>query len=910
MRKKLLIAAIISFFIAGLAAYALGSSETTNLGLTKPAKGDRNWDQTINNNMDLLDAAYGNYTTTADDLPQVYVYSDTFNSTTGRTITLPNAVDAVTEYSVTVTPTTRAGAIGDIYVTKAITNFVVKCSEANTTDTFAAVVYYIGDVSNYGGSIYRRWYVSPDNSITDHANASTTGSIAWVQAQISTNQAIIELPGNKNYQIKNNLTLNDSLRIMRQMGAIIDTDFSIRDSNYEWYKNGATNEYYLQALGGGNPNINMPSVAIENNAQMTDGAAGSLVAGEWDWNDVNGLGYSTVYVRLSDSTDPDGKSADYVEAGYTLTINAVFDPAPHQAFAGEGKVIFGVGAVREASPELFGASNDGTNATQTTSAINRCAAAAKDSLTTVAFSEGVYLVDGSLNFTEANQTVLVWPKEGWLIKGTGSRSTIIKPELTEAYPVMDITGSAHLTIRDLSVYGYTNTGLQNCGILSAYSSTGGGHRQVLRNVFVRGYFNGGAAFASSCSDQFLLSNSFFTNLEGPGAVFTTSIISGVSYLTATIDSKFATITTQGNTKITTRDCSFTSDDSDTTIFDGYGDWEDTGSYWACTGTSSKALNFYGKAGGSSLSFTGIRMETDHSSVDAVGIYIHGSGAGGLSGGHIQGRIEGDTNSSHAIQSLTHTIENMYINVVKTDSYTSSLIDGNIAKSIIILPRNANHSITNYGVATCGNIILGGNNLGNWTKTQSMTYKGSTVKGYSYNSIHQKNRHSVVGESTTEFGREFGGIIKQAGGYPASDGGGEKVLYTYLLPSFPQPSLHVDKPVINVKSWGKTAGNANAKTIKLYLKWYNDSTATTNDWVVVSNDITGSPNSQFWLIEGTIEDFHEFLGKMLIGSTMQTVNSKRINDGESFEWGVDTLTIEVRSDAALNDVTGYKFIVSY
>jgi len=353
MKRKLLFAAIISFFIAGLAAYGLCSSETTNLNLAKPSKGDRNWGQTINNNMDLLDAAYGFMATVPDDLPEVYIYNDTFNSTTGRTITLPKSVDSVNEYAVKITPTTRTDAIDDIYVTKTTTNFVVKCSAPNTTDTFCAAVYYIGDVTSYGGSIYRRWYVSPANTITDHANASTTGSIAWVAAQISTSPAIMELPGNKNYQIKNNLTIADNIQLFFQMGGIVDTDFSIRDSNYEWYQNGATSEYYLQASGGGNPNINMPSVAIENNAQMTDGSANSLAAGEWDWNDVNGLGYSTVYVRLSDSTDPDGKSADYVEAGYTLTINGSFSAGLYQVFSGDGAVLFTSGAVCEVYPEWW-----------------------------------------------------------------------------------------------------------------------------------------------------------------------------------------------------------------------------------------------------------------------------------------------------------------------------------------------------------------------------------------------------------------------------------------------------------------------------------------------------------------------------------------------------------------------------
>lgn len=914
MKRKFLFAAIISFSIAILAgASAFGSSETTNLNLTKPAKGDRSWGQTINNNMDLLDAAYGNYKSTADDLPEVYVFSDTFNSTTGTTIPLPNEVDAVTEYSVTVTPNTRAGAIGDIYVTKTTTNFVVKCSENNTTDTFAAVVYYIGDVSNYGGSIYRRWYVSPDSSITDHGNASTVGSLAWVAAQISTSPAVIEAPGNKTYQIKQDLTLADNIFYQPQPGAIIDTDFSIRDSNYEWYKNGATNEYYLQASGGGNPNINMPSIVIENDAQMTEGNAGSLAAGEWDWNDVNGLGYSTVYVRLSDSSDPDGKSADYVEAGYLFTINASFSPAEYQVFMPDACVLLGPGSTAKASPVWWGAKTDGTAASDTTSAINSCARAAKTNLIKVKFPPGVFLVEESLNFTEANQNILVFPLEGWVIEGSGKRSTIIKPVLSEAYPVLDIVGSSSCEVRDLSIYSYTDTGSQTAGILAGYSSSGSGHGFKIQNVTIRGYFNNGAAFVASCADQYELIDVQCLCLEGLGAVFSASDVSGgVAYMSATVDSKFATLQTHGNTKIKTQGCYFSSDDSDVTVMDGYSDWEDHGSYWACTGTSSKALRFIGKSGGSGITFSGMRMETNHSDVDTIGIYVDSTGAE-MRAANITGIIEVDTNASKAICSENTYISDSYINVHKSSGYTGPLLSGDITNSIVILSRSTNQDIANYTTLSGGNLVFTGQNLHDWDKIAGIVLrKNPIVDGHSYHyqGTYQKNRYSIIGDSNSDWGREFGGVAYQEGGFPQSDGGGEKVLYTYELPSFPSATYVVERPIINVKCWGKTASNANAKAIKLYLKWYNASTLTTNDWEVVSNDVTGSPNNKFWLIEGALENFYEFFGKMVVGSDMQTVKSKRVHDGEAFEFGVDTLTIEVRADAAVSDVTGYKFIITF
>jgi Pectate lyase superfamily protein len=456
MKRKLFpIILALAFILFSTAA--LASSQTTNLKLNKPGKGDRSWGQTVNDNMDKLDAVYGNFNSVADDLPEVYVYTDTFNSTTGTTITLPNPVDAVTEYSVTVTPTTRAGVIGDIYVTKTTTNFVVKCSEANTTDTFAAVVYYIGDVSNYGGSIYRRWYVSPDTSVTDHGNASTTGSLAWVAAQISTSPAIIEAPGNKTYQLKQSLTLADNISYQPQPGAIIDTDFSIRDSNYEWYQNGATNEYYLQASGGGNPNINMPGVAIENNAQMTKGAAGSLAAGEWDWSDVNGLGYSTVYVYLSDGTDPDGKAADYVEAGYTLSFGS-----PENIIAGDRQQIMtGIGVLAFAEggrvPVFWcGAAGDGS--TDDSSVIQIAIDSIHEYGGTVFFPKSVYYLSSELVVKNSDTVRSAY---GISMIGEGFQSCLYMP-----------SGSDN--ILDLQYYGSAVTNRPVAGFYLGHMSFYGG----------------------------------------------------------------------------------------------------------------------------------------------------------------------------------------------------------------------------------------------------------------------------------------------------------------------------------------------------------------------------------------------------------------------------------------------------
>ncbi len=148
--------------------------------------------------------------------------ADTFNGPTGVTIALPRQVDAVNEYSVKVTPSSRAAAIGDVWVVKAIDGFTVYCSQSNTADSFEATVYYLGDVASYGGSMYRRYYVSPLASIADHSAAGTPGSLAYMLAAIGSTPAVLELPGNKIYTLTAaDVTIPSTLVLLPQPGAVI-----------------------------------------------------------------------------------------------------------------------------------------------------------------------------------------------------------------------------------------------------------------------------------------------------------------------------------------------------------------------------------------------------------------------------------------------------------------------------------------------------------------------------------------------------------------------------------------------------------------------------------------------------------------------------------------------------------------
>jgi len=97
---------------------------------------------------------------------------------------------------------------------------------------------------------------------------------------------------------------------------------SLVNSTYRWILSGSgTGEYYAELSGGGDPSLSgqtgMSVTTDGTTNQDTEGTAGNLNAGEWDWNDIDTLGFLTVYVRLDDDTDPDTKKDGFVQMGAT-----------------------------------------------------------------------------------------------------------------------------------------------------------------------------------------------------------------------------------------------------------------------------------------------------------------------------------------------------------------------------------------------------------------------------------------------------------------------------------------------------------------------------------------------------------------------------------------------------------------
>lgn len=88
---------------------------------------------------------------------------------------------------------------------------------------------------------------------------------------------------------------------------------NLRTGAYTWTVSLAgTNEYYA-LLGAGNPSLPLPNSVIINGLTAVKGSAlGSLAASQWQYGDNDTLGFSTVYVRLSDGADPDSKIDGFV----------------------------------------------------------------------------------------------------------------------------------------------------------------------------------------------------------------------------------------------------------------------------------------------------------------------------------------------------------------------------------------------------------------------------------------------------------------------------------------------------------------------------------------------------------------------------------------------------------------------
>lgn len=90
-----------------------------------------------------------------------------------------------------------------------------------------------------------------------------------------------------------------------------------RSAAFAWTASGSgTNEYYVRTAAGANPGfVSTPTTNLVflNDIAAASAALGSLTAGTFGFGDNDTLGYSTLYVRLADGTDPDSKVDGWVK---------------------------------------------------------------------------------------------------------------------------------------------------------------------------------------------------------------------------------------------------------------------------------------------------------------------------------------------------------------------------------------------------------------------------------------------------------------------------------------------------------------------------------------------------------------------------------------------------------------------
>ena len=128
--------------------------------------------------------------------------------------------------------------------------------------------------------------------------------------------------GSENYLdirgYREDIQVNSSSLLQRFSRTGANSKINLVSSSFSWTQSGSgTSTYFCRTSANGELQRNVPKYPVsllENNSAMTfNSDITALSAGEWGVGDSDSLGYKTIYVRLSDNTDPDSKAADYVQ---------------------------------------------------------------------------------------------------------------------------------------------------------------------------------------------------------------------------------------------------------------------------------------------------------------------------------------------------------------------------------------------------------------------------------------------------------------------------------------------------------------------------------------------------------------------------------------------------------------------
>ena len=118
------------------------------------------------------------------------------------------------------------------------------------------------------------------------------------------------------------------IRVWDSDGRVNETETELVSATYKWSASGSgTNEYYCELSGGGDPSLSVPDYLTEGGLDMRFGTLGNLRVSGWGFGDNDTLGYDTIYVRLSDESDPDTQDSGFIVAQEVVEMETPFDDA-------------------------------------------------------------------------------------------------------------------------------------------------------------------------------------------------------------------------------------------------------------------------------------------------------------------------------------------------------------------------------------------------------------------------------------------------------------------------------------------------------------------------------------------------------------------------------------------------------
>lgn len=313
-----------------------------------------------------------------------------------------------------------------------------------------ATAYVVNDAVTQGGSVYL--------CVVTHTSGTFSTDLAagkWVIYQMAlpfgeycdTEAAVITANANPAkpyivptlpYQLKADLAIAAGKMYAPIPGAVVATNYSIRSADYRWVLTGSgTAEYRCELAAGTDPGFSQPTAVWINGAEATEGTAGALNSGEWDYSG----GY--IIARMGADSDPDSEALGYVEVHYTFdaSLGHIEDNGGQIFSSSPGEVI----GLTTATLEMFGG-GVGASAAANTNALNIA----------VALQLPIQLREGDYDYTPPLSIAV----DSVHIRGAGKYLTTLVPSATAAAAIeIGVTGnSLGVVLEDFGIDGNaTNT---------------------------------------------------------------------------------------------------------------------------------------------------------------------------------------------------------------------------------------------------------------------------------------------------------------------------------------------------------------------------------------------------------------------------------------------------------------------